>query len=385
MSSTRLIGFYLPQYHPIQENDTWWGRGFTEWTNVAKARPKFPGHYQPHLPADLGFYDLRLDEVRERQAMMARDHGIHGFCYYHYWSQGNRLLERPFSEVLATGKPDFPFCLCWANENWTRRWDGMDQHVLWQMTYSEDDDRRHMEWLCHAFRDERYIRIDGKPLFLVYRTCNLPDARQTAMIWRETAERAGVGEICLANVESLLSCHRDPEEIGFDIAVEFQPAWKTLKRKRHTRKDRALLHIKRPLAAANIIAQYQENIICDYADYVRAQMRRPVAGYPKIPCVTPSWDNSARHPDSRAIILDGATPSAFSTWLLDTLRNRKFISNCGDQFVFVNAWNEWAEGAHLEPCQRWGRQYLEAVRRSLNTIDLNDSQSNVALTPGNDR
>src|SRR6266581_5637616 len=221
----RVIAFYLPQYHPIPENDAWWGRGFTEWTNVTKARALFRGHYQPHLPADLGFYDLRLAETREAQAELAREHGIHGFCYYHYWFNGRRLLERPFDNVLASGKPDFPFCLCWANESWTKAWDGCGDYLIEQQ-YSELDDRRHMRWLVKAFDDKRYIRIDGKPLFLVYRASDLPDSLKTTTIWREEAKKSGVGEIFLAAVESNFpEERRDPTKLGFDAAVEFQPDW----------------------------------------------------------------------------------------------------------------------------------------------------------------
>ena len=181
----RLIAFYLPQFHPIPENDLWWGKGFTEWTNVAKAKPVFRGHYQPQFPADLGFYDLRLPEVREAQADLAREHEIHGFCYYHYWFNGRRLLQRPFEEVLATGKPNFPFCLCWANENWTRVWDGRDRQVLLTQNYNDADDRAHLQALASAFADPRYLRVDNKPLFLVYRAHRLPEPKRTTDVWRE--------------------------------------------------------------------------------------------------------------------------------------------------------------------------------------------------------
>ena len=163
--SVRAIAFYLPQFHPIPENDAWWGKGFTEWTNVAKARPLFRGHYQPHLPADLGFYDLRLPETREAQAELAREHGISGFCYYHYWFHGRRLLERPFQEVLESGRPKFPFCLCWANEPWSRRWLGEEQDILIAQTYSREDDEAHSEYLSSVFSDERYITVGNRPVF----------------------------------------------------------------------------------------------------------------------------------------------------------------------------------------------------------------------------
>jgi len=188
----RAIALYLPQFHPVPENDEWWGRGFTEWRNVAKAKALFPGHYQPHLPADLGFYDLRLPEVREAQAELASQHGIHGFCYYHYWFNGRRILERPFNEVLESGKPDFPFCLCWANENWTRVWDGGERNVLLEQHYSFEDDLAHIRSLIPAFKDPRYIRINGKPLFLVYRTELLPDPAKTAALWQKEAIKAGL-------------------------------------------------------------------------------------------------------------------------------------------------------------------------------------------------
>ena len=218
----KLLAFYLPQFHPIPENDEWWGTGFTEWRNVMKAKPQFPGHYQPHVPSELGFYDLRVPEVRERQADLARQFGIHGFCYYHYWFHGKRLLETPFNEVLASGSPDFPFALCWANEEWTRNWDAQTGRVLMEQRYSEEDDRAHIQWLIKAFTDSRYIKIDGRPLVLIYRAKKLPDARRTTDLWRSEAHRAGFPDLYLCKVES----HGDydaPESDGFDANVAFFP------------------------------------------------------------------------------------------------------------------------------------------------------------------
>ena len=219
----RVIAFYLPQYHPFPENDRWWGAGFTEWRNVVKARPLFRGHYQPHLPADLGFYDLRVPEVRQQQAALAERYGLSGFCYYHYWFNGHRLMQRPVEEMLASGKPDFPFMLCWANENWTRAWDGGEQEVLIRQEYSEEDDRAHIRYLLdEVFRDPRYIRVDGKPVFAVYRSALFPDIRRTIEVWREEATARGV-ELYLCRVESFNAAGREELAVGFDAAIEFQP------------------------------------------------------------------------------------------------------------------------------------------------------------------
>ncbi len=200
-NAAKLIAFHLPQFYPTPYNDEWWGKGFTEWTNVTKARPLFEGHYQPHLPADLGFYDLRLCESRDAQAELASEYGIYGFCYYHYWFNGKQVLERPVDEILKLGTPDFPFCLCWANENWTARWDGGNKKILLEQVYTVEDDLDHIRWLCGAFSDPRYIRVEGKPLFLVYRSEVLPDAQATTQRWREEAMRLGVGELYLCLVE----------------------------------------------------------------------------------------------------------------------------------------------------------------------------------------
>ena len=222
----RLIAFYLPQYHPIPENDSWWGKGFTEWSNVAKASPLFEGHYQPHLPADLGFYDLRVPEIREQQAGLAKEYGIHGFCYYYYWFDGKRLLERPLNDVLRLGRPDFPFCVCWANEPWTRNWDGKHAEVLMPQTQSSDTDERFIMELLPALRDDRYIRINGRALLLVYRTELLPDARSTALVWREIASRHGI-ELYLCRVESSkidpADIHLTPRASSLPTSREFFP------------------------------------------------------------------------------------------------------------------------------------------------------------------
>lgn len=338
----RVVAWYLPQYHPIPENDAWWGRGFTDWANVAKARPRFPGHRQPQLPSELGFYDLRLPEVRAAQADLARAHGIAAFCYYHYWFGGRQLLERPFAEVLASRAPDFPFCLCWANENWTRAWDGLEQDVLLAQRYGEDDDRRHVRWLATAFRDPRYLRVDGRPLFLVYRVSALPDPRRTAAVWREEARRLGVDDPFLCTVESLRYDRVDPAAIGFDAAVDFQPDWLAL-----GEPDRRLAN---------------DTLVFDYGTVVDRMRARPEPSYRRFGGVMTGWDNSARR-ERNAVIVHGATPERYERWLRDVIARAD--ASGPDTPVFVNAWNEWAEGAHLEPCTRFGRAFLEATRAAL--------------------
>jgi lipopolysaccharide biosynthesis protein len=356
----RLIAFYLPQYHPIPENDSWWGKGFTDWTNVARARPVFGGHYQPHLPAELGFYDLRVPEVRAAQAELARSHGIHGFCYYHYWFGGRRLLERPFQEVLSSGAPDFPFCLCWANENWTRVWDGGESEILVRQEYSAPSDLEHVRWLARAFSDRRYIRVAGRPLFLVYRVSSLPEPRRTADLWRDEAVRLGIGELFLCAVESFESEHGACTAWGFDAAVEFAPDWTQL----GPVEGRGRLHrLARRFGQA---AGYFENQIHSYPQLVSNMLAKTTPAYLRFPGVTPGWDNTARR-KTAAVILHDSTPWEYEHWLATTLR-RLQNRPLEQRICFVNAWNEWAEGNHLEPCQRWGRAYLEATRRALASV-----------------
>ena len=221
----RCLAFYLPQFYPIPENDEVWGKGFTEWTNVARSRPTFPGHHQPHVPADLGFYDLRLPEAREAQASLAAEYGIDGFVYYHYWFNGRQVLERPFAEVLSTRKPDFPFCLAWANEDWTRTWDGRSNDVILAQNYSPEDDIRHIRSLREAFFDDRYVRWHGRPVLCVYRANKLPDPLRTTDTWRKEVESWGLPGLYLLRIESFPDEIGDPVLLGFDAAVEFEPRW----------------------------------------------------------------------------------------------------------------------------------------------------------------
>jgi len=358
----KTIAFYLPQFHPIPENDEWWGKGFTDWINVAKAKPQFKGHYQPHLPADLGFYDLRLGESLEAQADLAQEYGIHGFCFYHYWFNGRRLLERPVDELILSGRPNIPFCLCWANENWTRRWDGKEDEILLQQVYSTADDENHIRHLMAAFADPRYIRVDGKPMFLTYRANRLPDPRRTTEIWRREAESAGLSGLYLVRVESFPDETDDPRALGFDAALEFQPRGALLRGKRLIRGKWWQRHRLR-----NVESAFIDNQLFEYDSLVEASTAMVLPTYPFIRGVCPGFDNTPRRQKGAAILKD-ATPESYRRWLsfvVHQARSRGADQGPVGEYVFINAWNEWAEGNHLEPCQKWQRAYLESTREAL--------------------
>ena len=347
----RLIAFYLPQFHPIPENDAWWGKGFTEWRKVAQAEPQFPGHYQPHVPADLGFYDLRLAETRERQAALARAAGIHGFCYYHYWFNGKQLLQRPFDEVLASGEPDFPFALCWANDPWSRRWDGRTDDLLQPQTYSADDDLAHIRWLLPALRDPRAITVDGKPMFLVYRGADLPDPARTCETWRREVEQAGLPGVHLVAVETAWDLGWDATQVGFDAKVLFQPQFGWL-----------MTHVAKEHGQVAVPGK-DELQVYNY-DVVRAAVAdlEPV-DYRRYETVFPGWDNTPRVGE-RAVVIHNSTPSGYADWLRDAVY-RASVEETDHRIVFLNAWNEWAEGCHLEPDVRSGHAFLEATHRTV--------------------
>ncbi len=342
--SPEVLAFYLPQFHQVPENDAWHGPGFTEWSTVARSKPLYPGHRQPELPGELGFYDLRVPETRYRQAKLAREHGITGFLYYHYWFGGRRMLGRPFDEVLSLGQPDFPFALCWANESWYRRWQGIVDEMLLEQVYSEEDDIAHIRWLIECFKDPRYIRIDGHPLFAVYRPHFLPDALRTVELWRAECERAGMEHPWLVMFETEPE-PSDPKRRGFDASAEFLP---------HN-----LGHVL-PTEAF----EFDGNYLYAYEDVAHAYLDRPPAPWRRYPCVATGWDNTPRRQAGDALILVDPTPRVYGRWLSGAVtRQREAAGTAG--IVFVNAWNEWAEGAHLEPDEHWGRAFLEATREVL--------------------
>jgi hypothetical protein len=366
----RLIAFYLPQYHPIPENDRWWGPGFTEWRNVARARPLFRGHEQPHEPGELGYYDLRAPETRIAQAELARAHGISGFCYYHYWFSGKRLLERPFDEVLASGQPDFPFCLCWANHSWTRRWFGAGE-VLQEQRYSRADIQAHARWLVRAFEDRRYLRIDQRPVFVVYRPRDLPTAAHAIAEFRNTWAHAGIPEPYLIGADAFCP-GTDCRHLGFDATLSFEPKFGALPGANVDGLNwRRLWHnIKLGVASARL-RLYDERDARRRMAVLRAQAEQ-TSGAVAYPCTYVRWDNTPRRATD-GIVMVNQRPEHFE-WALDqataAVSRAVVAGSLPDRLVFVDAWNEWGEGNHLEPDVRYGRAYLEAclrvVRRACN-------------------
>ncbi|TCK68817.1 glycosyl transferase family WbsX [Winogradskyella wandonensis] len=358
MPKLRPIAFVLPQFHPIPENDKWWGKGFTEWTNVKKAKPLFKGHYQPHVPADLGYYDLREPEARLAQAQLAQKYGIHGFCYYHYWFNGKRLLNYPIDEILRLQEPNMPFMLCWANENWTRRWDGLDQDILIEQNYNFEDDKNHMRWLCsNVFKDKRYIRVDNKPVFVVYRHQLFPDISKTAKIWRDIAvNEFGYDGLYLCITESF-NDRSNPESINFDAAVEFSP--------HQVIRNHLTPSISQRILSRLGFTKHKDLDKRDFKTGVEESLKRRMPKYKLFRCVTPSWDNTARKKENGVIAI-GSNPKLYYKWLNRLVKAFKPYSR-DENFIFINALNEWAEGNHLEPCKKYGTAYFEATKKALDS------------------
>jgi len=361
-SKVRVIAMYLPQFHPIPENDEWWGKGFTEWTNVAMAKPLFKGHYQPRVPADLGFYDLRLSEVREAQAEMAKDAGIEGFMYWHYWfGNGRQLLERPFNEVLSSGKPDFPFCLGWANHSWSRKtWTAKSfskntSTMLIEQTYLGDKDYvQHFNSVLPAFKDPRYITVDGKPLFLIYDVLSIPNLAHFLDLWRKLALSKGLmgihfvgnimGHIAEEKKDEIINCGVDATALSNLFYAEVKCSsitrmyWKKFK--------------TRILGFGPECYQYKDIIKHIHNNYEKQGNVYPV--------VYPQLDRTPRA-GKNAVILTGSTPELFAKFLKDTLA---IVKDKDDEhrIIVINAWNEWGEGNYIEPDLKFGHGYLNALK-----------------------
>ena len=370
----RAIAFYLPQYHPIPENDEWWGKGFTEWTNVTRAKPLYKGHRQPNLPADLGFYDLRLPEVREQQAALARAAGIEGFCYWHYWfGNGKKILERPINEVIQTGKPDFPFCLCWANASWSGIWYGAPNRILLEQQYlGEKDYEAFFYDTLPALRDPRYIRIEGRPLFIIYHPSKIPDWTVFAATWRRLAEQEGLGGIYLLGFESKRREGLDGHAInlpagflenGYRGGNPIRQLQRSLHRTRRFVRMRWLGHPK----------------IQSYEEFIGHIPDTPLP-LEEHATVLPNWDNTPRS-GQRGTVYEGATPGLFARQL------RKAICRVAHKppehrLVLIKAWNEWAEGNYLEPDRTFGHGWLEACRGELAPLSLHSGQEGTGAPTG---
>ena len=341
----RLIAFFLPQFHPIPENDLWWGKGFTEWTNVTRTEPLFGAHYQPHLPADLGFYDLRLKEARHEQIAMARQYGIDGFCYYYYWFSRTRVLNRPLDDMLSDPESAMPFCLCWANENWTRRWDGGEHEVLLEQRHLPEDDLDFIKSVVPFLQDPRYIRIEGAPFLIVYRAQDLPNPIRSIEVWREHCQAIGIGRIHVS--AALIFDNEDYSQFGFDSGIQFPP------------------HNRRCASVNSQIDFYTpfHGSAVEYSAFAESYLNRTYPGRNVFRTVCPSWDHTPRV-GSRSFLTLNATPANYEYWLSESISCTRRDYPGEERFVFVNAWNEWAEGCHLEPDQRFGRQFLEATFRA---------------------
>jgi lipopolysaccharide biosynthesis protein len=356
----KAIAIHLPQFYPTVENDTWWGKGFTEWTNVSKAKPLFKDHYQPHFPADLGFYDLRLEESRIAQEQLAKANGIHGFCYYHYWFNGKRILEKPVEAKLKNPKEDLPFMLCWANENWTRVWDGGEKNILLHQEYSFEDDRKHIQELITYFKDDRYIKVNGKPMFIVYRPKLFPNLKETIELWREEVKKAGFPDIYIGFAKTF-EYKGAVSKDGFDFAFNFQPNFEV--RPDTLKKSQLKQYFYEFSRRLKLPFKNKYDLVYDYAAYRDLQI---ALGFEKdtYPTVTPMWDNTARR-SINYFVLHNSTPEKFKKWLTHIISKYPWES-VPEPFLFINAWNEWAEGNHLEPCQKWGTQYLDVTREAIN-------------------
>ncbi|PRD29688.1 UNVERIFIED_CONTAM: wxcX [Trichonephila clavipes] len=355
--TVKAVAFYLPQFHPIPENDLWWGKGFTEWANVTRARPMFPGHDQPRVPTELGYYDLRLEETQVAQARLASAFGIHGFCYYYYWFDGRKLLNHPVEQMARSTRIDTGFCVCWANENWSRNWDGQNRHVLMEQTYTMESNLALIRELIPMMKDPRWIRHEGRPVMMVYRISIIPNWLETAVAWREECRKAGLGEIHLCAVRfGLETLQGGPGDHGLDSYVLFPPH----------EAARVDLRDRMPDLAPDFRGQ-----IFDYTAVVEGDLEAFDQGYgwPVHRGAMLGWDNTARRL-TEARIFHGATPYGFRRWMQGILEQEQRLNGKDESLVFLNAWNEWAEGTYLEPDQRWGRGYLTALA------------SAVAATPG---
>ena len=364
-TKVRVIAFYLPQYHPTPHNNEWWGEGFTEWTNVAKAKKLYPGHYQPKIPSTLGFYDLRMPEVREKQVQLAKEAGVTAFCYYHYWfSEGHEELDFPFKDVVKRGEPDFPFCLCWANQSWySKFWnkDGSVQKTLLaeQLYLGEKDNEAHFYSLLEAFKDKRYLKVEGKLLFLIYAPFEFKAFDEFKKQWNKLAEQNGlpgfyfVAQTLYADkINSIL-------EMGYDGVNHCHRLDHIFKRNFCEKmKDKFVYHTKQILKYPFIISYKKaiKDVVCkeDYRNNV-------------YPTMMPNWDHTPRSIDGGSV-LHNASPKYFEQHAFDILNTTKDKPE-ENKIVFLKSWNEWGEGNYMEPDLKYGKGYIKALKSAIDKLD----------------
>jgi hypothetical protein len=365
----KIIAFHLPQFHTIPENDMWWGTGFTEWTNTKKAEPLFDRHHQPREPLNDNYYNLLDESAREWQANLAQSYGIYGFCYYHYWFTGKKLLEKPLENILELGSPQFPFCLCWANHSWTRTWDGKDREILIEQKYGNENDwELHFNYLLQYFSDERYIRIDDKPLFVIFNPVSIPRCDEMLSFWNEMALGKGFKGIYFLE---MLTSHKNTKDSKiFDGQIEFEPLY-TIRHGIPFMKavQRPINRVMQNLVSL-ISSKYVRNFYntLDY-DYVWQKIiGRKIKNKKTYLGAFVDWDNTARR-GSKSFFIQGTTPDKFKQYLAVQARRSKDLLN--KDIIFLNAWNEWAEGCYLEPDKKNEFQYLEAIREIVNNETSN--------------
>lgn len=354
----RVLALYLPQFHPIPENDLWWGKGFTEWTNVGKAKKMFRGHYQPRVPADLGYYDLRVPETRKAQADMAKEYGIEGFIYWHYWfGNGKRLIERPFNEVLKSGEPDFPFALAWANETWKGFAHGLNNRntLIEQLYPGIEDYTKHFYEVLPAFKDKRYIMVDGKPFFMIYRPLADPQVQVFMSTWRRLAIENGLKGIhFVGHNNDLFESVAQIKSIGVD-------AVNTVRLNRYLKENRSVVakikgRLNKILRGVPLAYSYKK--MSDYFLVYNDDIQEDV-----YPSIVPGWDHTARS-GREGLVITNSTPELFRHHVKQAV-NLVQDKKPEHKIIVIKSWNEWAEGNYMEPDLRWGHQYLEALKNEV--------------------
>lgn len=348
----KLLAYYLPQFHPDSHNDTWWGKGSTEWTNVSKSLPQYLGQYQPRLPGELGFYDLRVQENIYRQIELAKFYGVYGFCFYYYWFNGERLLDLPFNNFVNDENIDFPFCICWVNESWTKQWSGASNEILVEVPKTEDAYKNFIKDACDLFSRGNYICVNDKPVLVIYKPFDIPSIATVIDYWRSfVKEKARKDLYLIAAINSPNVIKKDLIINGFDALSEFAPGPQ-------------LEYMEEISKTKDFVCETFYGKVYDYKRFVEQQKYFKIKNPKLYRAVSPMWDNTARKMN-KGTILDGATPDLYKAWLKDVIVETKQNKNLDDSFIFINAWNEWAEGTYLEPDLKWKYGYLEATKDAI--------------------